>query len=166
MKILIKFLAAVLVVSALGNYTHGVYAASCEGDYPNQTAPAGTCCVIHEEGADGNGTIINNCGTGNLAEKTADGTDCLCQLADATALGSLFTTINGVMLPLVVIGGVFLIVRAGYKILTSQGNPQELQEGKENLTSAIIGLVFVLMAVSILRVIIKALITGNADIGF
>jgi len=67
------------------------------------------------------------------------------------------------MIPLTIIVGLFIIVLAGYKILTSQGNPQELQTGKDNLTSAIIGLIFVLMAVSILRVIIKALITGNAD---
>ncbi|MBU1970420.1 hypothetical protein KJ605_01445 [Patescibacteria group bacterium] len=75
----------------------------------------------------------------------------------------LFSIINGIVLPLAVILGLFLIVLSGYKILTSQGNPQELQTGKENLTSAIIGLIFVLMAVSILRVIIKALITGDAD---
>jgi len=67
------------------------------------------------------------------------------------------------MIPLTIILGIFIIVLAGYKILTSQGDPTKLQEGKDNLTSAIIGLIFVLMAVSILRVVIKALITGNVD---
>jgi TRAP-type C4-dicarboxylate transport system permease small subunit len=78
-------------------------------------------------------------------------------------LTEFFRIINGILIPLVIIVGILIIVRAGYSIMTSQGNPQELQTGKENLTSAIIGLIFVLMAVSILRVIIKALITGNTD---
>lgn len=104
---------------------------------------------------------LDKCCPGKVPERPGDGT-CTCTDAN-TALTELFGIINGIMIPLTIILGLFIIVLAGYKILTSQGNPQELQTGKENLTSAIIGLIFVLMAVSILRVIIKALITGDAD---
>ena len=78
-------------------------------------------------------------------------------------VAELLKIINGIVLPLAVILGMILIVHNGYKLMTSQGDPTKLQEGKDGLTSAIIGLLFILMAVSILRVIIKALISGDTD---
>ena len=52
-------------------------------------------------------------------------------------------------------GGIalILIVVAGYMVTTSSGNPQRLQAGKELLTAAITGLVMLLFAVYILRVV-------------
>jgi len=125
---------------------------------PGGGLPLGTCTV------DAAGKVEENCGPGKFpsVSGTIPTQTCTCAEANAELL-ALFSIINGIMLPIVIIVGMFIIVRAGYKILTSQGNPQELQTGKENLTSAIIGLIFVLMAVSILRVIIKALITGDQD---
>lgn len=107
--------------------------------------------------------IIDQCPSGQFGRRDpAVPANCTCVSA-STELTDLLSIVNGIMIPITVIAGMFLIILAGYKILTSQGNPQELQTGKENLTSAIIGLIFVLMAVSILRVIIKALITGDTD---
>lgn len=116
--------------------------------------PDGECCYTTA------GDEWSRCASGTVPKRS--GADCSCVSAN-TELTELFSIINGIMLPIVIIVGMFIIILAGYKILTSQGNPQELQTGKENLTSAIIGLIFVLMAVSILRVIIKALITGDQD---
>lgn len=127
------------------------------GSGPYTPPAADDCCVIP---ALGGGGTLDACAGGNIPKITAPDT-CTCVAAN-DALVDLFKILNGIMLPLVIILGFFIIVLAGYKILTSQGNPQELQGGKENLTSGIIGLIFVLLAVSILRVIIRALITGNA----
>ncbi len=138
------------------------YAGPCAQDpatsrYLVPTAPGG-CCVIPA----GGGTL-DTCASGNMPRMNPPGSlDCVCTPA-SEELKQLFVIVNNIMIPLTIIAGLFIIVLAGYKILTSQGNPQELETGKENLTSAIIGLIFVLMAVSILRVIIKALITGNQD---
>lgn len=107
-----------------------------------------------------NGEIFDSCCPGSVAQR--DGANCVCE-SSKDAVYRLFDIINGIVMPIVVILGIFQIVLKGYKIMTSQGDPTALQEGKEGLTSAIIGLIFVLMAVSILRVIIKALITGDAD---
>ena len=127
----------------------------CPGPTPTPTPSpgAGTCTNVCDATTD-------DCCPGFFPSRS--GSSCTCTGANAEQL-ALFSIINGIMLPIVIIVGMFIIVLAGYKILTSQGNPQELQTGKENLTSAIIGLIFVLMAVSILRVIIKALITGDQD---
>ena len=126
---------------------------------PRSSCPQGQCCIA-------SGSTLNNCcdpgSTAELVESGGAVIDCQCRPA-TSALTEFFRIINGILIPLVIIVGILIIVRAGYSIMTSQGNPQELQTGKENLTSAIIGLIFVLMAVSILRVIIKALITGNTD---
>ncbi len=52
-------------------------------------------------------------------------------------------------------GGIafLLIVFAGFQIMTSAGNPERLQAGKELLTSAIAGLILLVFSVFILRII-------------
>jgi len=52
-------------------------------------------------------------------------------------------------------GGIafILIVVAGFQIITSAGNPQKLQAGKELLTSAIAGIFLIIFAAFILRLI-------------
>ena len=127
-----------------------------------------TACVACSSGTGGicfkstDGTqFINNCCAGYMCPETVSGiVPCI---PGNEQVRKLLTTITGILLPLAVILGMGLIVRNGYRLMTSQGDPTKLQEGKEGLTSAIIGLIFILMAVSILRVIIKALITGDTD---
>jgi hypothetical protein len=52
-------------------------------------------------------------------------------------------------------GGVALIVMivAVYKIITSRGNPESLQNGRDLFTSAVIGLLFIIFAIFILQFI-------------
>lgn len=52
-------------------------------------------------------------------------------------------------------GGIalLLIIFSGYKYMTSQGNPEKLQGAKETLTSAIVGLLFIIFAMVILQLI-------------
>src|SRR3989344_4132616 len=73
-------------------------------------------------------------------------------------LENFLSIIYDMMLPAAVILGFFLIALSGYKIMTSQGNPVQTKAGKENLTSAIFGLIFVLLSVVILRIIIGSFI--------
>lgn len=70
----------------------------------------------------------------------------------------LLKALFSLLLPIAVgVAGIPLIIINGYKIMTSQGNPAAVQDGKEGLTSAIIGLLFVLLALVIIRVIISSL---------
>ena len=52
-------------------------------------------------------------------------------------------------------GGIafILILVAGFQIMTSRGDPQRLQAGKELLTSAIAGLLLIIFSVFILQLI-------------
>lgn len=49
--------------------------------------------------------------------------------------------------------GVLLIIWAGYKMIISRGNPEALQGAREQLTAAIVGLLFIIFSLLILQVI-------------
>jgi len=52
-------------------------------------------------------------------------------------------------------GGIalLLIISGGFQIMTSQGNPESLKKGQEQLTSALIGLLFIIFSVLLLQII-------------
>jgi len=57
---------------------------------------------------------------------------------------------------LIAIGGgiaLLLIIRAGYRLMTSRGNPEGVQQGREQLIAAIVGLLFLIFSFVILEVI-------------
>ncbi len=57
--------------------------------------------------------------------------------------------------------GVFFIILAGYKLMVSEGDPQRTKAAQEQLTTAIIGIIFILLSITILRVIINQIIGEN-----
>jgi len=48
---------------------------------------------------------------------------------------------------------ILLIIISGYKFMASQGKPEALQEAREQLTAAIVGLIFVILSFAILNII-------------
>ena len=48
---------------------------------------------------------------------------------------------------------VLIIISAGYGIMTSRDNPQALQENRERIMAAIVGLLFVIFSLVILEII-------------
>lgn len=52
-------------------------------------------------------------------------------------------------------GGIalFIIILSGYRFITSQGNPEKVKEAQERITSAIVGLIFLIFSIVILEVI-------------
>ena len=70
------------------------------------------------------------------------------------------TKVFNIVFPLAILIGFIKVVLGGYALMTSQGDPQKVGEGKETLTAAITGMLFVLLSIGILRVIIDSLITG------
>lgn len=77
-----------------------------------------------------------------------------------TALGTFSTdaagfikTGFGIVLSATGAIALLLIIRAGYKIMTSQGKPEAIQEGRDQLIAAIVGLLFLIFAFVFLEVI-------------
>ncbi len=66
---------------------------------------------------------------------------------------SLIKSVFGLILS--ISGGIalILIIISGYKILASQGNPETLKGAREQLTAAIVGLLFIIFALVILQII-------------
>ncbi len=51
------------------------------------------------------------------------------------------------------IGALFLLIFSGYRLLTSRGNKEQIQGARQTLTSAILGLIFIIFSLVILSVI-------------
>lgn len=77
-----------------------------------------------------------------------------------TAIGPINTnpvgfvkSIFGILLSISGGAALIFIIFSGYRLMTSQGNPEKLQAARETLTSAIIGLLFVIFSMVILQII-------------
>lgn len=72
---------------------------------------------------------------------------------DITSISSL---INAILPFVFSIAGILLfvlIVMGGFKILTSDGNPDQFSEGKKTITAAIIGFILLMLAFFVTRLI-------------
>ena len=88
--------------------------------------------------------------------------DALSADADPAGVGKFMSLLYKILLPVGITLGVLLVAVAGYGLMTSQGDPKRVMAAREQLTSAIMGLLFVLLGVGILRAIIGTLIQGNS----
>ncbi|HOM77938.1 MAG TPA: hypothetical protein PLT50_01890 [bacterium] len=87
------------------------------------------------------------------------------KVAYADPISSAFGTLYKLGLPVAILIGLALIVLNGYGLMTSDGDPKKVQESKDGLFSAIIGLAFVVLAMVIFRVIVTSLIPSRVDQG-
>jgi hypothetical protein len=80
------------------------------------------------------------------------GTDGQCP-SIGSALGAISTSPQGlvksifaILLSITGMVAVILIIIAGFKLMTSQGNPEKIKDAREQLTAAIIGLMFIIFS--------------------
>lgn len=71
----------------------------------------------------------------------------------STSVPAAIATIFGIFLSFAGGAALIIIVVSGYRIMTSGGEAEKLKGAREALTSAIIGLLFVIFSVTILKVI-------------
>lgn len=67
--------------------------------------------------------------------------------------GALLSTLLGIVLSIAGGIAVVLIMISGYKMMVSQGNPDQIKDAREQLTAAIVGLLFVIFSLVILQLI-------------
>ncbi len=80
-------------------------------------------------------------------------------------MGKTFGVLYKLLLPVSILVGLGLIALNGYGLMTSDGDPRKVQESKDGLFSAIMGLAFVILAMVIYRVIVTSLIPSGVDGG-
>ena len=67
----------------------------------------------------------------------------------------LLEGIADILLPVAIgVIGIPLVIINSYKVMVSQGDPQKTRDGKEGLTAAIVGLMFLLFSMTILKLIL------------
>jgi len=85
--------------------------------------------------------------------------------AQGHELTDLLPILYRLLLPASIFIGLALIVINGYGLLTSEGEPQKVQNAKDGLTSAIIGIVFVVLSMVLYRLIVTSLIGSGVSEG-
>ncbi|EKE00202.1 MAG: hypothetical protein ACD_22C00077G0002 [uncultured bacterium] len=142
------------------------HASTCNEDTCNTV---GACCET-EAGICGTcvADTVNNI---NICDTSSPCPECVNPEPVDTGYGGnpmtitqLIQLVYNIMLPVTVGMGIYFIVRAGYILKTSQGNPQITAQGKEDLTAAIVGMLFIAFSLTILKVIINAILGANLDI--
>ncbi|OGM18693.1 hypothetical protein A2686_03360 [Candidatus Woesebacteria bacterium RIFCSPHIGHO2_01_FULL_38_10] len=115
----------------------------CQGYSCEEVQGVNTCVVQTQGGGD---TLVE-CAGGETGVNTAIG--CIPVFNRNEFLSFILTWIIGIA------GGIafLLIIFAGFLITTSAGNPQRLQAGKELLTAALSGLIFLIFSLYILKFI-------------
>lgn len=130
------------------------------GEWCN-TAKTQICCYPGSNGGGGGVPLPNpDCGFPNCNQTQGsftlqcNGTSC------DTALGPISTNVKGlvtslfkVILSLIGAIAIILIIISGYRLMASQGNPEKIQGAREQLTAAIVGLMFVIFSFVILQII-------------
>lgn len=124
--------------------------------------PAGTECVGRGQHCCGDmlcarlpdQTTVFTCGGDNPI--TAPGTDLTggVSMYDGPIidLESLLSNVYRILIPVVIaVIAIPSILTSAYKIMTSQGDPAKVKDGKDGLTAAVFGLVFLAGALVILR---------------
>ena len=63
------------------------------------------------------------------------------------------TTVFSIALSIAGVVALGLIIFSGYRLMISQGNPEQVKNAREQLTAAIIGLLFIIFSLVILQII-------------
>jgi hypothetical protein len=71
----------------------------------------------------------------------------------STSTSGFIRSVFGILLAVSGTLALFLIIKAGFKIMTSQGKPESIQEGRDQIIAAIVGLVFLILSLVFLQVI-------------
>jgi hypothetical protein len=77
------------------------------------------------------------------------------------SLATLIARFYNIMFPAALLIGVIMMIKGGYEIMTSEGNPQLAKAGQEDLTAAVVGSLFIVMSGMILRMIIVQILGGT-----
>lgn len=77
-------------------------------------------------------------------------------------LPTIIGTIINAFLGLLGVVLVIIIIFAGYKWMTAQGNSGQVDEAKKMITQAVIGMIILMAAYAITRFVLEAIITGTS----
>jgi hypothetical protein len=129
---------------------------ACNGGVTGQCGTEGGCpegqqCVNGDHGADPICVASPMC-TG-MVEAPYTG--------PIISIGEFIGRVYALLYPIGILLGVLFIGKAGYTLMTSEGNPNKVKEGQDELTAAVLGTLFIMGGFAALRILIKALLGGT-----
>lgn len=104
-----------------------------------------------------NNFFVNKAYAQNLGEKIGGEVGKLEGNESIDSVEELVEAIVDIAVPVAILCLVVLVVYAGYMLISSQGNPDKLKEGREVLTNAIIGFFIIVLSVVILLLLSNTL---------
>ena len=87
---------------------------------------------------------------------TAPGTD---PVPGQTTITGIILYVIQILLAVAALVAVIFLIAGGFKYITAGGNEETAESGKKTITNAIIGIVVIILAFVIIRVIANALLT-------
>lgn len=129
----------------------------------NLPGPGDTCQIAGCDGCAANGYGCNAAGICEWDTRCIEVYEPPPYSGPVLDIEQLLGTIFGVLYPVGIAIGVIFNVKAGYCYMTSEGEPQKLKDCSEQLTHAILGTLFILLSIVILRVIINTIL-GVSDV--
>jgi hypothetical protein len=131
--------------------------ATCMGNQTNGVVTNGICVSSLATLVGGGGGIAQ---AGSypppppVCDQNGDQYTCHTAIGDiSTSPAGFIKTLMGVVLSIAGGLAVLLIMISGYRMMVSQGNPENIKNAKDQLTAAIIGLLFVIFSLVILQII-------------
>lgn len=84
------------------------------------------------------------------ANSLSEALNSVSNISETSSVDSFMDSIISLAIPLSVFSVFILLSLAAYQLMTSRGDPDKLKQGKEVITNAVIGFLFILMSVAIL----------------
>lgn len=135
---------------------YNICTVACTGQIPTKFICQNGNCVENQNGPYSDiGTCAQNCSPISGGSNTYDYSYSGLRFAN---LEAVLTPVAKILFYASLVIGALFIIYAGYTLMTSEGNPQRVQQGQEQLTAAILGIIFVLLSAAILRVIINSIL--------
>jgi hypothetical protein len=136
-------------------FQYNYYTAKCDDQASGQSSqtPTPITCNTGESCSYGYGCGVGNPPAPQPLSVCQNGT-CKTALGDLpTSLSGLLTRVFSIALSIAGIVALGLIIASGYRLMVSQGNPEQVKGAREQLTAAIIGLLFIIFSLVILQII-------------
>lgn len=115
------------------------------------------CPPPYKKDSNGNcsATSFNPCPAPNTVDANGNcsGVNTGLGISLASEKTSFATSLMGVILSIAGLIALFIIITTGYRLMTSQGDPEKIKGARESLTAAIVGLIFVIFSLAVLSFI-------------
>jgi hypothetical protein len=109
-------------------------------------------------------TNLFNINPSNISTTSVNTVNPATQVTVYCSAGDLLTAVLNILFGFTGAVAVIFIIIGGFQFITSRGNDEQAEKGRKTLTNALIGLVVVVLAATIVRIVVNT-VTGSTSNG-